>query len=133
MTCLPECKGHQVGNIFKAFGFGIPHPVPGGIIDIKEDRSAGAVCSLHFRSKLWTASDPDLARKEAARAARLAGTEFPYPRYRYGELLAEEGRWDEASEVLDDLLESGDVVLVKASRVMGLETVVEGIVNPRAH
>ncbi len=38
---------------------------------------------------------------------------------------------DEASEVLDDLLEPGDVVLVKASRVMGLERVVEGIVNPR--
>ncbi|MBE0416605.1 MAG: UDP-N-acetylmuramoyl-tripeptide--D-alanyl-D-alanine ligase [Coriobacteriia bacterium] len=38
---------------------------------------------------------------------------------------------DEASEVLDDLLEPGDVVLVKASRVMGLERVVEGIVEPR--
>lgn len=37
----------------------------------------------------------------------------------------------EASEVLDDLLEPGDTVLVKASRVMGLETVVEGIMNPR--
>lgn len=38
---------------------------------------------------------------------------------------------DEASEVLDDILASGDVVLVKASRVMGLEQVVEGIVSPR--
>ncbi|MDH4139694.1 MAG: UDP-N-acetylmuramoyl-tripeptide--D-alanyl-D-alanine ligase [Coriobacteriia bacterium] len=38
---------------------------------------------------------------------------------------------EEASEVLDDLLEPGDVVLVKASRVMGLERIVEGIVNPR--
>ncbi len=38
---------------------------------------------------------------------------------------------DEAVEVLDDLLESGDVVLVKASRIMGLERIVEGIVNPR--
>ncbi len=38
---------------------------------------------------------------------------------------------EEASEVLDDLLEEGDVVLVKASRVMGLERVVEGIVEPR--
>ena len=38
---------------------------------------------------------------------------------------------DEASEVLDDLLEPGDVVLVKASRVMGPERVVEGIVDPR--
>jgi len=37
---------------------------------------------------------------------------------------------EEASEVLDDLLTSGDVVLVKASRVMGLERVVEGIINP---
>ncbi|MHB8925914.1 MAG: UDP-N-acetylmuramoyl-tripeptide--D-alanyl-D-alanine ligase, partial [Coriobacteriia bacterium] len=37
---------------------------------------------------------------------------------------------DEASEVLDDLLEAGDVVLVKASRVMGLERVVEGIIQP---
>jgi len=37
----------------------------------------------------------------------------------------------EASEVLDDLLAEGDAVLVKASRVMGLEVVVEGIVSPR--
>ncbi|MDO9556815.1 MAG: UDP-N-acetylmuramoyl-tripeptide--D-alanyl-D-alanine ligase [Coriobacteriia bacterium] len=36
----------------------------------------------------------------------------------------------EASEVLDDLLEQGDVVLVKASRVMELERVVEGIIQP---
>lgn len=36
----------------------------------------------------------------------------------------------EASEVLDDLLAPGDVVLVKASRVMGLERVVEGITHP---
>ncbi|MGB4593863.1 MAG: UDP-N-acetylmuramoyl-tripeptide--D-alanyl-D-alanine ligase [Coriobacteriia bacterium] len=40
------------------------------------------------------------------------------------------GTADEASEVLDDLLEAGDVVLVKASRVMGLERVVEGIIQP---
>ena len=39
---------------------------------------------------------------------------------------------DEATEVLDDLLEPGDAVLVKASRVMGLERVVDGIVSPRA-
>ncbi|MDZ4179617.1 MAG: UDP-N-acetylmuramoyl-tripeptide--D-alanyl-D-alanine ligase [Coriobacteriia bacterium] len=38
---------------------------------------------------------------------------------------------DEGSEVLDDLVRAGDVVLVKASRVMGLERVVEGIVTPR--
>lgn len=37
----------------------------------------------------------------------------------------------EAVEVLDDLLAAGDVVLVKASRVMGLEAIAEGIVNPR--
>ncbi|MCE5204326.1 MAG: UDP-N-acetylmuramoyl-tripeptide--D-alanyl-D-alanine ligase [Coriobacteriales bacterium] len=37
---------------------------------------------------------------------------------------------EEASEVLDDVLEGGDVVLVKASRVMGLERVVEGIIQP---
>ena len=37
----------------------------------------------------------------------------------------------EAGEVLDDLLEPHDVVLVKASRVMGLEAVVDGIVSPR--
>jgi UDP-N-acetylmuramoyl-tripeptide--D-alanyl-D-alanine ligase len=37
----------------------------------------------------------------------------------------------EASEVLDDLLEPGDTVLVKASRVMGLESVVERIMDPR--
>jgi len=37
----------------------------------------------------------------------------------------------EASEVLDDLLSPGDIVLVKASRVMGLELVVEGMVEPR--
>jgi UDP-N-acetylmuramoyl-tripeptide--D-alanyl-D-alanine ligase len=36
----------------------------------------------------------------------------------------------EASEVLDDLLTSGDTVLVKASRTMGLESVVEGILRP---
>lgn len=37
---------------------------------------------------------------------------------------------DEVSEVLDDLLEAGDTVLVKASRSMGLERVVEGILRP---
>ncbi len=37
----------------------------------------------------------------------------------------------EVSEVLDDLLEPGDIVLVKASRCVGLESVVEGIVQPR--
>jgi len=36
----------------------------------------------------------------------------------------------EASEVLDDLLSPGDVVLVKASRIMGLERIVEGIIQP---
>lgn len=36
----------------------------------------------------------------------------------------------EASEVLDDLLTSEDVVLVKASRVMGLERIVDGIIQP---
>jgi len=39
---------------------------------------------------------------------------------------------EEAVEVLDDLLVPGDAVLVKASRVMGLEAVVDGIVTPRA-
>ena len=38
---------------------------------------------------------------------------------------------DEASEVLDDLAAPGDTVLVKASRVMGLERVVEGMIEPR--
>ncbi len=38
---------------------------------------------------------------------------------------------EEASEVLDDLVEAGDTVLVKASRVMGLERVVEGLVESR--
>jgi UDP-N-acetylmuramoyl-tripeptide--D-alanyl-D-alanine ligase len=37
----------------------------------------------------------------------------------------------EAGEVLDDVVDPGDVVLVKASRVMGLEAVVEGLVEPR--
>lgn len=37
---------------------------------------------------------------------------------------------EEASEVLDDIAGQGDAVLVKASRVMGLERVVEGIVVP---
>ncbi len=37
---------------------------------------------------------------------------------------------DEASEVLDDMLAAGDVVLVKASRVMGLERIVDGITDP---
>jgi len=37
---------------------------------------------------------------------------------------------DEAVETLGNLLRAGDTVLVKASRVMGLEAVVEGIVNP---
>ena len=37
----------------------------------------------------------------------------------------------EASEVLDDLAATGDTVLVKASRVMGLERVVEGMIEPR--
>lgn len=39
---------------------------------------------------------------------------------------------EEAIEVLDDTLSAGDVVLVKASRVMGLETVVRELVSPRA-
>lgn len=38
---------------------------------------------------------------------------------------------EEASEVLDDLVEPGDTVLVKASRIMGLERVVEGMIEPR--
>lgn len=38
---------------------------------------------------------------------------------------------EEAGAVLDDLVEAGDAVLVKASRMMGLEALVEGIVNPR--
>lgn len=38
---------------------------------------------------------------------------------------------DEALEVLEDLIERDDVLLVKASRVMGLETIVEGLVSPR--
>ena len=38
---------------------------------------------------------------------------------------------EEASEVLDDLAAPGDTVLVKASRVMGLERVVEGMIEPR--
>jgi UDP-N-acetylmuramoyl-tripeptide--D-alanyl-D-alanine ligase len=37
---------------------------------------------------------------------------------------------EEASEVLDDVMRPGDVVLVKASRSMGLERVVEGILEP---
>ncbi|MBE0477290.1 MAG: UDP-N-acetylmuramoyl-tripeptide--D-alanyl-D-alanine ligase [Coriobacteriia bacterium] len=37
---------------------------------------------------------------------------------------------EEASEVLDDVVEPGDLVLVKASRSVGLERVVEGIVTP---
>jgi len=40
---------------------------------------------------------------------------------------------EEAVEVLDDTLSSGDTLLVKASRVMGLEAVVEGVVTPRVH
>ena len=39
---------------------------------------------------------------------------------------------EEAGEVLDDLLAPGDLVLVKASRVMQLERVVEGIIEPHA-
>lgn len=38
---------------------------------------------------------------------------------------------DDASEMLDDLLKAGDIVLVKASRSMGLERIVEGIMDPR--
>lgn len=41
------------------------------------------------------------------------------------------GTPEEAGAVLDDSIVAGDVVLVKASRVMGLERIVEGIVNPR--
>jgi UDP-N-acetylmuramoyl-tripeptide--D-alanyl-D-alanine ligase len=37
----------------------------------------------------------------------------------------------EAAEVLDDVAECGDAVLVKASRVMCLEKLVEGLVNSR--
>lgn len=38
---------------------------------------------------------------------------------------------EEAVEALDGFLRADDTVLVKASRVMGLEAVVEGIVNPQ--
>ncbi|HEY5516840.1 MAG TPA: UDP-N-acetylmuramoyl-tripeptide--D-alanyl-D-alanine ligase [Coriobacteriia bacterium] len=37
---------------------------------------------------------------------------------------------EEASEVLDDLLAPGDLVLVKASRCMQLERIIEGMLNP---
>ena len=37
---------------------------------------------------------------------------------------------DEAAEAVGELLLPGDVVLLKASRIMGLERVVEGIINP---
>lgn len=39
---------------------------------------------------------------------------------------------EEVSEVLDDLLAPSDVVLVKASRSVGLERIVEGILRPHA-
>ena len=39
---------------------------------------------------------------------------------------------EEALEVLDDLVAAGDVVLVKASRCMELERIVEGILTPHA-
>jgi UDP-N-acetylmuramyl pentapeptide synthase len=39
---------------------------------------------------------------------------------------------DEATKVLDDMLAPDDTVLVKASRSMNLERVVEGIVRPNA-
>jgi len=39
---------------------------------------------------------------------------------------------EEASEVLDDLVATDDVVLVKASRCMELERIVEGILTPHA-
>lgn len=39
---------------------------------------------------------------------------------------------DDAVELLSEAIETGDAVLVKASRVMGLERVVEGLVTPRA-
>jgi UDP-N-acetylmuramyl pentapeptide synthase len=38
---------------------------------------------------------------------------------------------DEALDVLKDLVKPGDAILVKASRVMRLETIVEGLVNSR--
>lgn len=38
---------------------------------------------------------------------------------------------DEASEVLDDMIGPGDTVLIKASRMMGLEAIVERIMKPR--
>lgn len=38
---------------------------------------------------------------------------------------------EEVLDVLDDVAGPGDTVLVKASRVMGLESVVEGLVSPR--
>ena len=39
---------------------------------------------------------------------------------------------EEASSVLEDVVEPGDLVLLKASRVVGLERVAEGIVTPHA-
>jgi UDP-N-acetylmuramoyl-tripeptide--D-alanyl-D-alanine ligase len=40
-------------------------------------------------------------------------------------------RMDEALDVLEGLVQPGDAVLAKASRLMGLEAIVEGLVNPR--
>ena len=58
---------------------------------------------------------------EAARAAGMAASS-----------VRECATAEEATEVLDDLLAADDLVLVKASRVMNLERVVEGILRPHA-
>ena len=109
---------------------------------MRTDGTPGRGPRRHGRARL-----ADRARALPARRARRAPARSTCssrsgrarrasPRARAAEGMAAErvracATADEAAEVLDDVLEPGDVVLVKASRVMGLERVVEGIVKPR--
>ena len=91
----------------------------GSLTELAHFRIGEAVARLGVDELV--AVGPRAARiAEGARAAGLAADHV------HGCVAA-----PEAGEVLDDLIEPGDVVLVKASRVMGLETVVEGMVTPR--
>jgi UDP-N-acetylmuramoyl-tripeptide--D-alanyl-D-alanine ligase len=85
----------------------------------------------HFELGVFLAEQPiDLLVTVGPKAKRFA--DGALAENRSAETIMSCDDASEAATLLEELLEAGDVVLVKASRVMGLEQVVERIVNPSA-